>query len=146
CARGSPPREGNMADGRRRDGAGVRAFWSGTITFGLVSIPVDLVAATRPRRFSLRLLASDGLPLRRRYFCPNEDRALDADEIVKGYQIEPDTFVVVTDEELAALEPVKSRDITLQRFVDVDEIAPLWFERAYFLAPSRAAGRAYSLM
>jgi DNA end-binding protein Ku len=123
-----------------------RAFWSGTLTFGLVSIPVELYAGNRPSRVRMHMLDEDGTPLRRRYVCPAEGVELDADDIVRGYEIEKDHYVVVTDEELEALEPTKSRDIDLRRFVPQDDIDPVFFERAYFLAPGGGSTKAYRLL
>jgi DNA end-binding protein Ku len=123
-----------------------RSFWSGTISFGLVSIPVDLYPANRPQRVSLRMLDADGTPLRRRFYDPETDRAVDSDELVRGYELADGSFVVVTDEELESLEPRKSRDIDLRLFIDADTLDPLYFERAYFLAPSGESNKAYRLL
>lgn len=123
-----------------------RSFWSGTITFGLVSIPVELFPANRSQGVSLRMVSEDGTPLARRYFCPNEGRELDWDEIVRGYEIEKDRFVVVTDDELEKLAPEKTRDIDLRRFVDASEIDPIFFERAYYLTPGGNSTKAYRLL
>lgn len=123
-----------------------RAFWSGTLTFGLVSIPVALFSAHRPAPVSLRMLAPDGAPLRRRYACPSDDRPLDWEEIVRGYEVAPAQYVLLTDEELEGLEPEKTRDIDLRRFVPVDRIDPIYFERAYFLAPAGHSTRPYQLL
>ena len=123
-----------------------RAFWSGTITFGLVSVPVDLLAAHRPRP-SLRLLDErDGAPLRREFVCPEHGKPVTSDEIVRGYPLDSDDFVVVTDEELDALQPEKTRDINLSRFVDARAIEPLYFRRTYFLVPSGRSAKAYRLL
>lgn len=137
-----------MAERRRRDDDApvARAFWSGTLTFGLVSIPVDLLAANRPRGVSLRMLAPDGQPLSRRYVCPDHEEVLDDDEIVRGYEVEDGEFVLIDDEELEALSPTGTRDITLERFVERSELEPLRFERAYFLAPSGQSSRSYHLL
>ena len=123
-----------------------RAFWSGTITFGLVSIPVSLFSGARSHGVSLRMLSEDGTPLSRRFFCPKHDKEVDGDEIVRGYEITKDKFVVITDDELEALEPNKSRDIDLRRFVDADEIDPVYFERPYFLVPAGESTKAYRLL
>ena len=123
-----------------------RGFWSGTITFGLVSIPVALYPANRTQRVSLRMLAPDGTPLKRRYYCPKEDRPVPRDEIVRGYEYENDRFVVITDDELEALEPKKSREIDLRRFVPVDEIEPKYFDRAYFFTPNGDSQKPYRLL
>ncbi len=127
-------------------GGGPRPFWSGTITFGLVSIPVALFPANRSNRVGLRMVAPDGTPLERRYVCSEEEKELDWDEIVRGYEVEKGKFVVVTDEELEALEPAKSREIDLQLFVERDAIDPKFFERAYFLTPAAGSNKAYRLL
>ena len=131
---------------KRQSSGSVRAFWSGTITFGLVSIPVELFPANRTQRVSLRMVSEDGVPLARRYFCSKDGRELEWDDIVRGYEIEKDTYVVVTDEELERLAPEKTRDIDLRRFVPVSDIDPIHFERAYFLTPGGNSTKAYRLL
>ncbi|HSJ10390.1 MAG TPA: Ku protein [Longimicrobiales bacterium] len=128
------------------DEVGPRPFWSGTITFGLVSIPVALYPANRALATSLRMVSKDGVPLQRRYYCSKDDRALDWDDIVRGYEVENDTYVVVTDDELERLAPEKTRDIDLRRFVPASEIDPIHFERAYFLTPAGNSTKAYRLL
>jgi DNA end-binding protein Ku len=130
----------------KQPSAPVRPFWSGTITFGLVSIPVDLVAAVGPRHKSMKLVDEQGHPLGRRYWCPKDEKIVDNDELVRGYETETGKTVVVTDEEFAAAAPEKSRDIDLKRFVPLDAIPPFFFERPYFLAPDERAGKAYTLL
>jgi DNA end-binding protein Ku len=127
-------------------GVAPRAIWSGTLTFGLVSIPVDLFAAQRSLKARMRMLAEDGTPLRRVYFCSKEERELEPDEIVRGFEIEEDRFVVITDDELEALEPAKSRDIHLRRFVPRAALPSAHFRRAYYLAPSGQSTRAYAVL
>lgn len=133
------PDKGNE---RRR----LRPLWSGTISFGLVSLPVSLFTANRGRAASLRLVDEEGTPLTRRYFCPVEGRELESDEIVRGYEYEKDSYVMVSDDELEALAPDKTQEIDLRRFVDADEIEPVYFERAYFLAPDKGGAKAYRLL
>jgi DNA end-binding protein Ku len=123
-----------------------RSFWSGTITFGLVSIPVALYAANRSNRVSLRMVSPDGTQLNRRYFTTKDDRELDADDIVRGYEIEKDRFVIVDDDELERLAPERTRDIDLRQFVNASEIDPMYFERAYFLTPAGQSNKAYRLL
>ncbi|HLM68174.1 MAG TPA: Ku protein [Longimicrobium sp.] len=123
-----------------------RSFWSGTITFGLVSIPVALYAANRSNRVSLRMVSPEGTPLTRRYFTSKDDRELDPDEIVRGYETEKDKFVIVDDEELERLAPERTRDIDLRQFVDASEIDPMYFERAYYLIPNGQSTKAYRLL
>ena len=128
------------------EGTPVRAFWSGTISFGLVSIPVNLFSATRSGGVSLRMLSPDGTPLSRRYYDPETDREVPRDDLIRGYELEKDEFVLVTDEELDSLAPEKTRDIDLRVFVDRDDIDPVFFERAYFLTPAGNSTKAYRLL
>ncbi|MFB3905441.1 MAG: Ku protein [Acidobacteriota bacterium] len=126
--------------------ASLRPIWSGTISFGLVNVPVNLFPAVQSYGVHLRTLDEDGTPLRRRYYCPAENAEVRTEEIVRGYEIEKDQFIVIEDEELEALEPEKSRDIDLRRFVDTDQIRPYFFERPYFLAPAGKSNKAYRLL
>jgi DNA end-binding protein Ku len=129
-----------------RDEIAARAFWSGTITFGLVSVPVNLFAANRSSRVSLRMVSPEGTPLARRYFTSRDGKPLDTDDIVRGYEIEKDQYVVVDDDELERLAPERTRDIDLRLFVPVDQIDPMHFERAYYLAPAGTSTKAYRLL
>src|SRR5438045_8530779 len=123
-----------------------RPFWSGTLTFGLVSVPVDLYPGNRTSRAPLRMLSPEGEPLSRRYFSQKSGKELDDEDMVRGYEIDKDRYVVVTDEELERLAPEQSRDIDLRRFVPLEEIPPLYFDRSYFLAPSEGSEKAYKLL
>jgi DNA end-binding protein Ku len=128
------------------EGAVARGIWTGSLTFGLVSVPVELFAAERHAGVRLRMLGPDGAPLSRRYVCSAEERPLEPDEIVRGYAVAKDEYVIVTDEELAALAPRRSRDIELARFVPRDALDPSYFERAWFLAPASEQTKAYRLL
>lgn len=123
-----------------------RPFWSGTITFGLVSIPVSLFPANRESRVGLRMLGPHGTPLVRRYASAETGRELSAEEMIRGYEIEKGKYVVVTDQELERLAPEKSRDIDLRRFVEAQAIPPMYFERSYFLVPAGGSSKAYRLL
>lgn len=121
------------------------AFWSGIIAFGLVSLPVSLFPAHRGK-VALKMVDADGNPLRREFYCEHDNRPLDREDIVRSYEIEKYHYVVVEDEELEALEPKRSREIDLKRFVPVSEINPVWFKRAYFLVPDGDTTKAYRLL
>lgn len=127
-------------------GDSLRPFWSGVITFGLVSMPVSLFPANRQTRISLRMLSADGNPLSRRYYAPLTGHELSDRQMIRGYEIEKDEYIAVTDEELERLAPEKSRAIDLLRFVDAQQILPMYFERAYFLIPGEASEKAYRLL
>ena len=128
------------------EASAVRGFWSGSLSFGLVSIPVNLITAERTSRVALRMLGPDGTPLKRRFFCSKHAEALESADIVRGYEVEKDRFVVVTDDELKALAPKLSQEIDLTRFVPLEEIDPMHFEHGYFLVPNKKSGKAYRLL
>ncbi|HEX6639937.1 MAG TPA: Ku protein, partial [Thermoanaerobaculia bacterium] len=113
---------------------------------GLVTVPVALYSAIRTGGVALKMIGPDEAPVRRRYVCSKDGKPLDADDIVRGYEIEKGKFVVVTDDELEAIAPRKSREIDLQLFVDRTEIDPIYFDRAYFLVPSGGTNKAYRLL
>ena len=123
-----------------------RGIWSGTVTFGLVSIPVAVMPANRSGGPRFRMLGPDGAPLARRWVCSQEDTPLADDDIVRGYEVGEGRYVVVSDEELEALEPKKTRDIERREFVSCDDIDPLYFERAYYLVPAGGSTKAYALL
>jgi len=123
-----------------------RPFWSGTLTFGLVSVPVDLYPGNRTNRAPLRMLGPEGEPLARRYFSQKTGKDLPDENMTRGFEYDKDRYVIVTDEELERLAPEQSRDIDLRRFVPLEDIPPLYFDRSYFLAPSEGSEKAYRLL
>lgn len=92
------------------------------------------------------MLSADGEPLSRKYYSEKTERDLDADQMVRGYEIEKGKYVVITDEELERLAPEKTRDIDLKRFVPSESIPPIYFERGYFLTPDAGSEKAYKLL
>jgi DNA end-binding protein Ku len=122
------------------------AFWSGSLSFGLVNVPVLVFPATRHSGVRLRMLSPKGVPLQRRFFCPRDGKEVAADEIVRGYELDDGSYIVVSDRELEAIEPDKSREIDLREFVDLAEIAPAFLERGYYLTPLKEATKAYRLL
>lgn len=141
--RGGEPRSGEPHEAGERDEGepngdanhGPRAAWTGSLAFGLVSVPVELHTAARGPASRMRLLGPDGTPLQRRYRCPAHDRVLADDEIVRGYPIEDGGHVVVEDAELDALAPERSREIALLQFTPHDELPLASIDRTYYLAP-----------
>ena len=140
-----PPKQKNDSE-RNQEAHQPRPFWSGIIAFGLVSLPVSLFPANRGRPVTLSMSDDQGNRLRRRYFNGGRDHMLEREDIVRGYPIGDDQFVLVEDEELESLAPEKSREIDLRRFVPVDDINPVFFERGYYLAPDSDATKAYRLL
>lgn len=123
------------------------AIWTGTISFGLVTVPVRAVTATRSRdvRFN-QLEAGTGARIRYRKVSEQTGEAVPNDRIVKGYEIAPGQYVTVTDDEMRALAPKASRTIDIEDFVDLDEIDPVYFEQPYYLVPDPNALKPYRLL
>ncbi|HLO27205.1 MAG TPA: Ku protein [Geobacteraceae bacterium] len=125
----------------------VQGIWSGTISFSLVAIPVQLVKAIAPGRVSFRLLHDkDYSPLARRMFCPEQEKLVAPDEIVRGYEIGPDRYLPITDEELASVSPERSRTIEIVEFIDMKEVDPIYYDHPYYLVPTKGGEKAYRLL
>ncbi|MDP8943030.1 MAG: Ku protein [Actinomycetota bacterium] len=125
-----------------------RSIWSGAISFGLVNVPVKLVTAVSRKTVRFHELhAEDGARVQHRRVCSADGEEVPYDEIVKGYDLGGDRYVVVTQEELEGLDPKKTRTIDIQEFVSVDEIDPMLYDNAYYLVPDGApAVKAYELL
>jgi DNA end-binding protein Ku len=124
-----------------------QAIWSGTISFSLVAIPVQLVKAVEPGRVSFRMLHSkDYSPLSRRMFCPEEDKIVPSDEIIRGYEIGPGKYILITDEELESISPERSRTIEIVEFIDMNEVDSVRYDHPYYLVPSKGGEKAYQLL
>ena len=126
--------------------APVRSMWSGTITFGLVSIPVALMSAVRPRQTAMKLVDKSGHALGREYHCTKDNKELGNDELVRGYQTDDGKMIVITDEDFEAVAPEMSGDIELRGFVPLEQIPPMYFQKPYFLAPDGKSAKAYTLL
>jgi DNA end-binding protein Ku len=125
----------------------MRTIWNGSISFGLVNIPVGMALATKPAArqsdVSFRMLHREcGTPIKNKRWCPQHDREVTNDEIVKGWEVAKGQFVFVEDSDLEALETADdSRTIAITRFVELDQVDPIYFDRTYFLAPADAAAQ-----
>jgi DNA end-binding protein Ku len=124
-----------------------RAIWSGTISFGLLNVPVKLYSAVSRKtiRFN-ELRESDSSRVRHKRVAESDGKEVSYDEIVKGYEISPDRYVVLTRDELNDLVPEKTRTIDIQDFVDLEQIDPIYFESPYYLGPAEGAEKAYGLL
>jgi DNA end-binding protein Ku len=124
-----------------------RAIWSGTISFGLLNVPVKLYSAVARRGISLReIRESDGARIKHRRVAEGTDEEVPYGEIVKAFEITPDRYVPLDKDELAAMAPEKTRAIEVQDFVDLDQIDPIYFDSPYYLGPAEGAEKAYSLL
>jgi DNA end-binding protein Ku len=124
-----------------------RAIWSGSVSFGLVNVPIKLVTATSPKdvRFHQLHDNDDGRIVQKR-FCTIDDQEVDYAHIVKGYDLGGGRYVVIDPEDLRAIDPEASRTIDIEEFVDLVEIDPIYFEHSYYLVPDNRAEKAYALL
>ena len=124
-----------------------RAIWSGSISFGLLNVPVKLYSAVSKQTIRFReLRESDGSRVKHKRVAESDGKEVAYDDIVKGYEFAPDQYVTLTREELAELDPKKTRAIEIQDFVDLDDIDPIYFEQPYYLGPDKGAEKAYALL
>jgi DNA end-binding protein Ku len=124
-----------------------RAIWSGSISFGLLNVPVRMYSAVARRNIALReIRESDSSRIKHRRVAEGTDEEVPYDEIIKAYELTPGQYVPLTKEEMEALAPEKTRAIEVQDFVDLDEIDPMYFDSPYYLGPADGAEKAYSLL
>src|ERR671917_1292353 len=124
-----------------------RAIWSGSISFGLLNVPVKLYSAVSRKNVSFReLRESDSSRIRHKRVAEADGKEVAYDDIVKGYEIAPEQYVVLTKEDFEEIDPKKTRSIEIQDFVDLDEIDPIYFDHPYYLGPDKGAERAYALL
>jgi DNA end-binding protein Ku len=124
-----------------------RAIWSGSISFGLLNVPVKLYSAVSKQTVRFReLREDDGARVRHKRVAESDGKEVPYEKIVKGYEYAPDQYVVLGRDELAELDPQKTRAIEIQDFVDLDDIDPIYFEQPYYLGPDKGAERAYALL
>jgi DNA end-binding protein Ku len=124
-----------------------RSLQSVTITFGLVTIPVKMYAATNPKAgISFNLLHECGSRVKQQYVCVEEDKVVPRNELVKGYEFEKDRYVTFTSDELKALEEAASGAVEITEFVPAESIDPVYYEKAYFLGPDKGGAKPYRLL
>jgi DNA end-binding protein Ku len=127
----------------------MRTIWNGSISFGLVNIPVGLALATQRNDVSFRTLHREcGTPIKQKRWCPLHDREVEADELVKGWEFAKGQYVFVEDSDLEAVALQRSQSIEILRFVKLEEVDPVYFDRTYYLAPAgvEAQRRPYVLL
>jgi DNA end-binding protein Ku len=124
-----------------------RAIWSGSISFGLLNVPVRMYSAVARRNIALReIRESDSSRIKHRRVAEGTDEEVPYDEIIKAYELTPGQYVPLTKDEMKALAPEKTRAIAVQDFVDLTEIDPMYFDSPYYLGPADGAEKAYSLL
>ena len=124
-----------------------RAIWSGTISFGLLNVPVRLYSAVARRNIALReIRESDNSRIKHKRVAEGTDEEVPYENIVKAYELTPGQYVPLSKDEMSALTPEKTRAIDVQDFVDIEEIDPMYFDSPYYLGPAEGAEKAYSLL
>src|SRR5215211_3081448 len=124
-----------------------RAIWSGAISFGLVNIPVKLYSAVSRKTVRFHQLdGADNQRIQQKRVNPRTGEEVPYENLVKGYEIGPVRYVIVTPEELDSLAPEKTRTIDIEDFVDLDQIDPMYYDHPYYLAPDTGAAKAYRLL
>lgn len=124
-----------------------RAMWTGSISFGLLNVPVKLYSAVSKQNVKFReLREGDASRVRHKRVAEADGEEVPYEKIVKGYEFAPEQYVVLTKDELAELDPKKTKAIEIKDFVDLDEIDPIYFEQPYYLGPDKGAEKAYALL
>jgi DNA end-binding protein Ku len=124
-----------------------RSIWTGAISFGLVTVPVKLYSAVNRKSVRFHQLhESTGIRIQQKRIDPSTGEEVPYDEIVKGYEIAPDQYVVISNEELEALDPKKTKTIEIEDFVDQAEIDPIFYDHPYYLAPGPGGAKPYRLL
>ena len=120
----------------------MRTIWNGSINFGLVNIPIGLAVAQQRKDVSFRTLHREcGTPIKQKRWCPVHERDVEADELVKGWEFSKGQFVLVEESDLEAVALTRSQSIDISKFVDLEDVDPIYFDRAYYLAPADAAAQ-----
>jgi len=124
-----------------------RSVWSGSLSFGLVNIPVKLFSAVSQKDIRFHLLHdADGVRIQQKRICPADGKEVSHDHLVKGYEISPDHYVIVKSEELETLDPKATHTVDIEDFVALEQIDPIYFEHPYYLIPDKRADKAYFLL
>ena len=125
----------------------MRSMWNGSLSFGLVNIPVKMYTATQAKDLRFNQLHSlCHTPIKYEKVCPNCQRPVASDEIVRGYQYERGRYVIVQDEEWDNFAEKSSRTVDILRFVELGEVDPIYFDKTYYLEPAETGGKAYALL
>lgn len=124
-----------------------RPIWKGSITFGLVNIPIQLETAVREKTVSFNLLSKDGsCRLRRKLYCPDTGEEYDFGQTARGIEVGKDEYVLIDDKEIAKIKPEKGRSIEIEQFVKLEEIDPVYYDRTYYVTPAEGGAKAYRLL
>ena len=124
-----------------------RPIWTGSINFGLVSIPVEMTMAVHEQTIHFHMLSKDGsCRLRRKLVCPDTGKEYDFSQTARGIEIAPDQYVIIDQRDIDRLKPEKGRALDIIRFISADSIDPIYYDRPYYLRPTRESAKAYKLL
>src|SRR5215470_18470786 len=123
------------------------SVWTGYLTFGLISMPVRLFSGARPNHVSFHMLhRDDHVRVKQQLICPEEDKVIGRDEIVKGYEFRKGEYVIIEPEELKRIEPKTAKAMEILEFVKEEEVDPVYFESSYYLGPEEGGKKPYALL
>jgi DNA end-binding protein Ku len=125
----------------------MHTVWKGSISFGLVNIPVKMFTATEDKDIRFKYIHKEcHTPVKYKKMCPACNKEVQPDDIVKGYEYEPGKFVILTSEDFEAIETKGEKTVEIIDFVKLDEVDPIYYDKTYFLAPQETGGKAYTLL
>src|SRR5208283_1830186 len=123
------------------------SVWSGYLTFGLISMPVRLFSGARPSHISFHMLhRPDNVRIKQQLWCPHDERVVERNEIVKGYEYRKGEYVIIEPEEIKKIEPKTAKAMEILEFVKADDVDPIYFESSYYVTPEEAGRRPYALL
>src|SRR5689334_11445794 len=123
------------------------SVWTGYLTFGLISMPVRLFSGARGTRISFHMLhRDDHARVKQQYICPEDEKVVTRDEIVKGYEYRKGEYVVIEPDEIKKIEPKTAKAMEILEFVKAEDVDPIYFETSYYLMPEEAGKRPYALL
>ena len=123
------------------------SVWSGYLTFGLISMPVRLFSGARGNHISFNMLhRDDNTRIQQKLWCPLDERIVERNEIVKGYEYRKGEYVIIEPEEIKKIEPKTAKAMEILEFVKADDVDPIYFESSYFVTPEEAGRRPYALL
>jgi DNA end-binding protein Ku len=121
--------------------------WKGYVSFGLISVPIRMFVAAREEHVSFNQIHKEcGTRVKQQLFCPTDQRVVERSELAKGYPVDKDTYVLVTEEELKSLEAESSESMEIQQFVKLDDVDPIYYQTSYYTVPEDPGRRAYALI
>lgn len=138
----------NKREARDRQGVSVAtSVWTGTVTFGLVSIPIKLYTATTSHNISFNLLHGECKNrINLQNYCAHCERVVERSELVKGYQYEKDQYVIIEDEDIDAVKPTSSSVMDIVQFIDLKEVDPLYYDNSYYIGPDKGSEKTFALL